>query len=450
MQELRIAIQIGTNNGNDDFSKEVIGSGYDQIYLIEPHKECNESIEYVYKGENVYISNIAITPDPDPFWTTLYNFSDDYGNDSVLLRKSHPLRKEKKEISFITVNCMPFQLFCSSRSIKYIDYLCIDTEGLDAAIIDTIDFKTVNIRKIKWEKWIHFDDDENGNYPSGPEIENKMIEKLKGLGYEISIPDGENYIAIIPPDMDKLPWIQIKDEDHVYEAIRFLPDNPVIVEAGACDAYDTLKFKKVWPKSTIHAFEPNTGLFEIAKRNLDDKFGQSVYNEEVAQWKQENISLYPFVLSNGTFEIMFFESDFPATSSVFQDNGDNVIIPKSILDSLKVKSQSELLRYKERPVPKMAIDLNFFYDKKIIDKIDYLWLDTEGSELLVLKGATKYLPTIKVISLELNFQEFRIGTVLFNTIYDYLITRGFDLVAIWQDHENWQANGIFVRRVKNV
>src|SRR5271157_5468383 len=66
-----------------------------------------------------------------------------------------------------------------------------------------------------------------------------------------------------------LPWIDIEDKDAVDQMKPLLQENPTIIEAGCCDGADTIRFKKVWPKSTIFTFEPNPDLYEIAKRNLE-------------------------------------------------------------------------------------------------------------------------------------------------------------------------------------
>jgi len=47
----------------------------------------------------------------------------------------------------------------------------------------------------------------------------------------------------------------------------FLPEKPVILEAGAHKGKDTVELAKIWPKGTIHAFEPVPTLF---KKTCDD------------------------------------------------------------------------------------------------------------------------------------------------------------------------------------
>jgi FkbM family methyltransferase len=67
-------------------------------------------------------------------------------------------------------------------------------------------------------------------------------------------------------------------------------ENPVVIEAGACDGRDTVRFAKKFPSGSIFAFEPLSANFEIAKAR-------------VAKYK--NVCLYKMALSdkNGECEL---------------------------------------------------------------------------------------------------------------------------------------------------
>jgi FkbM family methyltransferase len=445
---MRIAIQIGTNDGNDDFKYDCHKSGYDKIYLIEPHSKYNDEIKRKYQGDNIEIINMVITSNPQLTTAKLYRFNDSGTHDSILLRKSHPMRNMQEIIPYLEIPCMTFMKFCESNNIAEVDYLCIDTEGADVEIINSIDFEKVKIRKIIWEGWGYDDDDQNQNYLTGLEFTKNLIAKLQKNNYIVKPKDNANYIALIEPDKRNFPWINIADKEHAYQASKHLDSAPVIFEAGMCDAKDTLLFKKVWPESTVYTFEPNRSLFDIGTRNITSQYGlpDPLVIDGILRWRSHNINLYPYILSDEINQRLFYESDFPATSSIYENNFDDVCIPQTVLNSLKLKSKSDMKVYDEKATLLPSVTIDSIVMTEQIKKLDYLWLDTEGSELLILKGANNILPIVKIVSIELNFQEFRKGIVLFNDIYDYLITKGFVLAAIWQAHEDWQANGIFIRK----
>jgi hypothetical protein len=77
---------------------------------------------------------------------------------------------------------------------------------------------------------------------------------------------------------------------------RFLPPNPIIVEAGAHSGKDTLSMCMLWPSGTIYAFEPIPAIFEqLVERtkecatevNLIERYKGAPLYQDVRQWLQE-------------------------------------------------------------------------------------------------------------------------------------------------------------------
>ena len=155
-----VFIQIGTNDGNDEFLLRVKKDKPDFVILIEPNKVWNDTIRKNYEGvANIVILNIAITEKSQDS-VTLYipqvdktglakngygygsnNFSilpmDDWGNDLVEMKV---VGKTLMEV-------------CNNYGICTIDFLAIDTEGYDAQIIKSIDFSMLNIKELEFETW---------------------------------------------------------------------------------------------------------------------------------------------------------------------------------------------------------------------------------------------------------------------------------------------------------
>jgi FkbM family methyltransferase len=202
---MRIAIQIGTNDGNDDFKYDCHKSGYDKIYLIEPHSKYNDEIKRKYQGDNIEIINMVITSNPQLTTAKLYRFNDSGTHDSILLRKSHPMRNMQEIIPYVEIPCMTFMKFCKGKNIDEIDYLCINTEGADFEILNSINYNEIVIRKIIWENWGYDNDDENCNYNSGPTYGKSLIEKLQYCGYSVKQKDSANYIALKNPSKQNIP-----------------------------------------------------------------------------------------------------------------------------------------------------------------------------------------------------------------------------------------------------
>lgn len=77
----------------------------------------------------------------------------------------------------------------------------------------------------------------------------------------------------------------------------------------------------------------------------------------------------------------------------------------------------------------------------------FLKLDVQGAELDILDGATKLLPNLKWIYLEVSFVECNKGAPLFPEVYDYLIKRNYKIVDFeentYVDNVLLQSNFLF-------
>jgi len=204
----KVMIQIGTNNGADEFNAMVKSSNPSKVILVEPNKSLNDKIIKNYTGiANVTIENVAITNKnegivklviPKNIITSTgkryqginyidVHYSllpmDDWGNDF----------NEIKAIS------MTFNELCKKYEITDIGYLQIDTEGYDVEIIKSIDFTNIHIDIVKYEDW-SFPVENFTRY--GDKAKHYGINGMKeidylltGLGYVIT-KEKSDYIAV--------------------------------------------------------------------------------------------------------------------------------------------------------------------------------------------------------------------------------------------------------------
>src|SRR5271155_2959968 len=65
--------------------------------------------------------------------------------------------------------------------------------------------------------------------------------------------------------------MEIIKKNHILPYLTpYLPENPIIVEAGAFDGTDTRKMSAHWPNGTIHAFEPVPDIFALLEKNTQN------------------------------------------------------------------------------------------------------------------------------------------------------------------------------------
>jgi FkbM family methyltransferase len=188
-------IQIGANNGKDnvfDFIKKNQKS-LELAILIEPIPFIIDELKFQYKDiNNVIIENIAITDEENLEQMTLYYLGDSNYEVSSF-SKNHVLTHKPPGSSFplesLEVSCFTINKLMKKHNLNDVDYLFIDTEGLDVHIIASIDFAKYKIKNIIFET-VHTD----GAFSRGENF-NKICNYLNQLEYNLSNIDQLNIKA---------------------------------------------------------------------------------------------------------------------------------------------------------------------------------------------------------------------------------------------------------------
>ena len=135
----------------------------------------------------------------------------------------------------------------------------------------------------------------------------------------------------------------------------------VILDIGANDGSDGLGYALFNPNLKIYAFEPNPEL--ISKINKNKEKIEKIFNVKLSNYKIVNKAVSNF---NGTSDFYLSELDLC----------------------------SSLLKYKfvkmKKKIACEVITLEKFCSEEKIDNIVFLHVDTQGSDLDVLKGLKFY------------------------------------------------------------
>jgi FkbM family methyltransferase len=187
-------IQIGSNDGNDNV-KQFINenqNNIDLVVLVEPIPFILDKLKENYKDfNNIFIENIAISDNELEKFTLYYEEGSNYELSSF--RKQHLIdcQCSLERIKSIDVKCLTVNQLFEKYNIDTLDYLHIDTEGLDVHIISSIDFSKFKIKNIIFEA-IHTD----GTQKVGTNYM-EITKYLTELGYNLSQTDGLNIKATL-------------------------------------------------------------------------------------------------------------------------------------------------------------------------------------------------------------------------------------------------------------
>ena len=145
---------------------------------------------------------------------------------------------------------------------------------------------------------------------------------------------------------------------------------------GLYSIYNSLKH----PKSTTIAFEPSSSNLRVLTRNI------SINNLE------KNIKVVPIPLTN--------------KENIFQEMNEGHFIEGGALNSFGEKFDFEGKEFK--PTMKynlLGTTMNYFIENSILDIPDYIKIDVDGIEHLILEGGDKFLSDKKVKSLSIEINE---------------------------------------------
>lgn len=213
--------------------------------------------------------------------------------------------------------------------------------------------------------------------------------------------------------------------DYLGVAERYLPNNPVIIEAGAHNGTDTVAMKQKWPQSTIYAFEPREDVYLVLTSKTQGL--DNIHTFQLALGDQVGQQL--FYLSNPNPNELF-DWDSDAQNSLFKPLKENW--PEDWDNKIKFDNSTVV----------NVTTLDYWSIEHKVEKVDFLWLDLQGNEFQVLNSSPRILDTVRVIKTEVSAIPLYEGTLLFNEYKKWLEDRGFTCVI---DCSIFHGDALFVR-----
>ncbi len=181
-----------------------------------------------------------------------------------------------------------------------------------------------------------------------------------------------------------------------------LPDNPIIIEAGAHKGRDTIKMAKLWPNGRIHAFEPVPSLF-------------AELTAITAGYPQ--VTCHPVALSDKESEATLYVSSGASTAA------------SSLLEPHTYRAERPEVLF--NPLPVYTTTLTRWSTLHGLLAVDFLWLDMQGGELAALEGAQNLIPQLSALVVEVNLTERFKGAPTYEEILAWAYRNSFK--AVLQD-----------------
>ena len=194
----------------------------------------------------------------------------------------------------------------------------------------------------------------------------------------------------------------------------FRADEPLVIcDIGACEGEDSVRYARAYPRARVFAFEPLPANQALVRANL-------------ARHAVPNTELIPLALADRAGEAVFHVSSGRPPDLFAGENWNYGNKSSSLLAPAQAGPMHGWIEFKEMiTVPTGTLD--DFCALRGLDHIDFIQMDVQGAEQLVLAGATAMLPHITAIWLEVSVREPYRGQALAADITRLMRRHGFKL-----------------------
>jgi len=196
----------------------------------------------------------------------------------------------------------------------------------------------------------------------------------------------------------------------------------IIFDLGSRDCIQSIEFYKTFPNAKIYAFECNPNTLKLCENNIKPYRDRITLIKGAVCDYDGDITFYPI---NQQMTITTWRDGNPGASSIFKSNG-NYTVEKYVQDEIKTNCHR----------------LDTIMKTYNIPKVDIIWMDVQGSELLVLKGLGDHINSLKYIYTEVTHKEMYSGQVMFKELNDFIILNDFEILNNLT-LQGWQEDVIY-------
>ena len=190
-------------------------------------------------------------------------------------------------------------------------------------------------------------------------------------------------------------------------------DKIILFDIGACEGEESIRYKNIFPNSSLFLFEP------LPKN-------QELIRENIKKYDLQNSTLITVALSDVDGFTEFYISSGqpdgvePNLDWDFGNKSSSLLVPRT--DNLpKWLTFNDVIKVQ-------TMTLNSFLEKNKIEYIDFVHMDVQGAELKVLEGAQEKIQNIKAIWLEVSNIELYKNQPLGNQIEWFMKNNNFHLL----------------------
>lgn len=187
-----------------------------------------------------------------------------------------------------------------------------------------------------------------------------------------------------------------------------------IFDIGACEGEDSIRYGRLFPHCQVYTFEP-----------LPEN--QALVLENFKRYQVSNARLMPMALSDKSGTVQFHVSSGTPPSQFLGEKWNYGNKSSSLLPPTDKDPMFGWIEFK-KTIDVQCETLDEVCRKNNIPHIDFIHMDVQGAEALVLQGASQMLKNITALWLEVSDRQLYTGQMLRPGIEKIMRDAGFVLV----------------------
>lgn len=206
-------------------------------------------------------------------------------------------------------------------------------------------------------------------------------------------------------------------------------DSLIIFEIGACEGEDSIKYSRLFPNSKIYAFEPLPKNIKLIENNLRDYSISNVYYYNKALSSKEGYA--EFFVSKGR------PKDAEESDWDYGNKSSSLLPPAEHINLV------DFIEFKEKIIVETTT-LKSFCNTNNISVIDFVHMDVQGAEIMVLEGAGDLIHSLKSIWLEVSKVQLYKNQPLVDEVNKFMTKHNFLLVK--EDIEHYSGDHLYISK----
>ncbi len=204
----------------------------------------------------------------------------------------------------------------------------------------------------------------------------------------------------------------------------------VIFDIGACEGEDSVRYARRFPTARVFAFEPLPANQELIRQNMER---HAIHNVElIPQALSDHEGPARFHVSSGTPEVRYAG-----------DNWNYGNKSSSLLEPEPEGAMPPWLEFRET-VTVSCTTLDRFCARQGIDRVDFIHMDVQGAEFLVLQGGMNMLGATRALWLEVMTSAVYRGQHLKHEVQALLA--GMDFALLHEDERGPEGDCFYLNR----